>query len=67
MDIVTFASPSAVKTWSEKVGTQFTAVVIGPTSAKAAQSQGFKNVVSEEGSKGVAAWADLIKTTAAAF
>lgn len=42
-------------------------MVIGPSSAKAALSHGFRNVVSTEGSKGVAAWADLIKTTAAAF
>ena len=36
MDIVTFASPSAAKTWSEEVGTDFTTAVIGPTSAEAA-------------------------------
>lgn len=41
VQIVTFASPSAVKIWSEKVGTDFTAVAIGPTSAKAATTQGF--------------------------
>ena len=61
MDIVTFASPSSVKIWSEKVGTAFTAVVIGPSSAKAANSAGFERVVSPEGSKGLGAWAEAIK------
>jgi uroporphyrinogen-III synthase len=45
VQIVTFASPSAVKIWSEKVGTDFTAIVIGPTSAKAATTQGFSRYV----------------------
>jgi uroporphyrinogen-III synthase len=67
IDIVTFASPSAVRTWSEKVGTDFTAVVIGPTSAKEAVKQGFKWVVSPEGSKGIGAWAEKIKIAAADF
>lgn len=62
VDIVTFASPSAVKIWSEKVGTAFTAVVIGPSSAKAATTCGFEKVISPEGSKGVGAWADTIKS-----
>ena len=65
VDIVTFASPSAVKIWADKVGTDFTAVVIGPTSAKAATSVGFKKVFAPEGSKGVEAWADLVKKVAA--
>ena len=63
VDIVTFASPSAVKIWSEKVGTAFTAVVIGPSSAKAASTCGFERVVSPVGSKGERAWADTIKST----
>lgn len=62
VDIVTFASPSAVKIWSEKVGTKFTAVVIGPSSAKAANTCGYQRVVSPEGSKGLGAWADTIKS-----
>lgn len=61
MDIVTFASPSAVKIWSEKVGTNYIAVVIGPSSAKAATSLGFTRIVSPEGSKGIQAWADTVK------
>ena len=62
VDIVTFASPSAVKIWSEKVGNQFTAVVIGPSSAKAATTCGFQKVISPEGSKGIGAWAESIKS-----
>jgi uroporphyrinogen-III synthase len=65
VDIVTFASPSAVKMWAAKVGTDAAAVVIGPTSAKAATSQGFKRVFAPEGSKGVEAWADVVKKVAA--
>ena len=67
MDIVTFASPSAVKIWAEKVGTDFVAVVIGPSSAKAAISQNFKLTVSPEGSKGIGAWAEKIIQTAVEF
>jgi uroporphyrinogen-III synthase len=67
VDIVTFASPSAVKTWAERVGTNFIAVVIGPTSARAAEKLGFVKVLCPEGSKGVEAWADLIKTAAKEF
>ena len=62
VDIVTFASPSAVKIWSGKVGNQFTAVVIGPSSAKAATTCGFQKVISPEGSKGLGAWAETIKS-----
>ena len=60
IDIVTFASPSAVKIWNEKVGNEFIAVAIGPTSHNAAQKLGFKAVFSPDGSKGVDAWAKLI-------
>lgn len=67
IDIVTFASPSAVRIWSEKVGTDFTAVVIGPTSAKEAMKQGFRGVISPEGSKGIGAWAEKIKIAVADF
>lgn len=57
-EIVTFASPSAVRTWSSRCGNSFVAVTIGPTSAKAASS--FKQVISPNGSKGIEAWAELI-------
>lgn len=67
MDIVTFASPSAVKIWAEKIGTNFIAVVIGPSSAKAAISQNFRLTVFPEGSKGIGAWADQIIQTATEF
>jgi len=61
VDIVTFGSPSAVKTWAAKVGTEFTAVVIGPTSAKAATTAGYTRVIAPEGgSKGIEAWADTV-------
>jgi uroporphyrinogen-III synthase len=57
-DIVAFASPSAVRTWQSRCGTNFVAVTIGPTSAKAAAQ--FKEVISPEGSKGIEAWANII-------
>lgn len=60
-DIVTFASPSAVRTWAERVGTNTVAVAIGPTSEKVATGLGFTQVHSpEEGSKGLEPWAKLI-------
>lgn len=65
VDIVTIGSPSAAKTWAERVGTDFIAVVIGPTSARAAEKLGFKQVLCPEGSKGIEAWADLVKKAAA--
>jgi len=63
MDVVAFASPSAVRTWAERVGTDFAAVVIGPSSAKAAEELYFKQVISPRDSKGLHAWADLIRAT----
>lgn len=62
-DVVTFASPSTVKVWAERVGTSTKAVVIGPTSAKACRSAGWKeeDISSPEGSKGIEAWAALVK------
>ena len=66
-DIVTFASPSTVKVWAERVGTATRAVVIGPTSAKACRSAGWKeeDISSPEGSKskGIEVWADLVLKT----
>jgi uroporphyrinogen-III synthase len=68
MDIITFASPSAVRVWAKYVGTEFTAVTIGPTSHNAAIKAGFKNVISPEaGSKGIEAWAETIKKVAEEF
>ena len=61
---MTFASPSAVKVWSERVGVDCIAVVIGPTSARAAEKAGFKSVVAPVGSKGVEAWDTLVRETA---
>ena len=60
---VTFASPSAVRAWKNNCGTDFVAITIGPTSAKAANSAGFKKVLAPENSKGLEAWADLIIQT----
>jgi uroporphyrinogen-III synthase len=67
VDIVTFASPSTVRSWSEKVGTDFCAITIGPTSARAAEKANFTQVVSPNGSKGLEAWAKLILSTAASL
>ena len=65
IDIVTFASPSAVKTWAERVGKHAIAVAIGPTSQKVAVNLGFERVYCpDEGSKGVEVWAELIKKVA---
>jgi len=64
VDIVTFASPSTIRVWAERVGVAATAVVIGPTSAKACKSAGFERIECPEGSKGIEAWADLIKSVA---
>lgn len=65
MDVVAFASPSAIRTWVERVGTSAIAVAIGPTSASAAKKAGFAKVYSPEvGSKGVGPWAALIEEVA---
>jgi uroporphyrinogen-III synthase len=68
VDIVTFASPSAVRTWSERVGTDAVAVVIGPTSKTAAEKAGYKRVYCPEGgSKGVEPWAALVEQVASSL
>lgn len=68
INIVTFASPSAIRTWAERVGTEQVAVTIGPTSEKVALKVGFPKVYSpEEGSKGIEPWADLIRKIATGF
>lgn len=49
IDIVTFASPSAVKVWAERIGTNNQSVAcIGETSAQAASNAGFKTVMFPE-------------------
>jgi uroporphyrinogen-III synthase len=65
VDIVAFASPSAVRTWQNRCGTSYVAVTIGPTTAKAAEK--FKEVISPKESKGIQAWADLIVKTVDEF
>lgn len=64
VDIVTFASPSAIKTWAQRCGSEITAVVIGPSSLAAAKKNGFMKVFSPEGSKGIEAWAATIREVA---
>jgi uroporphyrinogen-III synthase len=61
-DVVTFASPSAVKVWKDRVGTSVVVVVIGSTSYHAARNAGFQQVFSPSGaSKGVEPWAALTR------
>ena len=43
--LVTFGSPSAVRVWTERVGTAATAVCIGETTARAARDCGFATVI----------------------
>ena len=40
-------------------------MVIGPTSAKAAKSSGFEKIRAPQGSKGLEAWAELVKQVSA--
>ncbi len=48
VDIVTFSSPSAVEYWTKQVGSKTVAVVIGPTTERAAKMKGFKEIYSSE-------------------
>ncbi|KAI0564832.1 Uroporphyrinogen-III synthase HemD [Gracilaria domingensis] len=59
--IVTFASPSAVKSWVRNVGVQegVTVACIGETSAKAAREVGFKDVYFPE-SPGLEGWVNVV-------
>ncbi len=57
--VVSFGSPSAVRTWHERAGAAATAACIGETSAAEARSLGFARVVAPD-SPGVEAWADTI-------
>ena len=58
-EVVTFASPSAVRVWADRVGTGATAVCIGETSADEARRLGFERVHCPE-QPGVATWADAV-------
>ena len=44
-DVVALASPSAAEVWASRVGVNFIAVPIGPTSEEAARKLGFRKVV----------------------
>lgn len=57
--VVTFASPSAVRIWAERVGVGAAALCIGETSAKEARALGFADVRCPE-APGVESWADTI-------
>lgn len=48
VDIVTFFSPSAVKFWADRVGADFRAVTLGPTTTAAAQNLKFREIRSCE-------------------
>ena len=48
VDLVTFFSPSAVDIWAKRLGTNFTAIVIGPTTKEAALQKGFREVFSSD-------------------
>jgi uroporphyrinogen-III synthase len=54
--VVTFASPSAVRVWAERVGTTAAAVCIGETSAAQARECGFERVFAPD-KPGVESWA----------
>ncbi|KAL1504403.1 hypothetical protein AB1Y20_010809 [Prymnesium parvum] len=58
-EVVTFASPSAVRVWAERVGTKAVAVCIGGTSADEARRLGFADVRCPS-SPGVEAWAQEV-------
>ena len=57
--VVTFASPSAVRVWAERAGTDAAAVCIGETSAAECRRVGFEEVRCPD-SPGVESWADAI-------
>lgn len=57
--VVTFASPSAVRVWAERVGTDAVAVCIGETSAAEATKVGFGHVRYPD-APGLEAWADEV-------
>ena len=57
--VVTFASPSSVRVWAERVGTGAAAICIGETSAAEARRVGFTHVRCPE-APGVESWADTV-------
>mmetsp|Transcript_38129 Transcript_38129/g.64926 ORF Transcript_38129/g.64926 Transcript_38129/m.64926 type:complete len:283 (-) Transcript_38129:189-1037(-) len=57
--VVTFASPSAVKVWTERVGTDTPAACIGETSAAASEKAGFSCVEFPE-KPGMDGWATSV-------
>lgn len=60
VDIVTFASPSAVNVWVQRVGNALPAVCIGETSAVAAKKAGFRHVHAPE-NPGLEAWMNTLE------
>jgi uroporphyrinogen-III synthase len=58
--VVTLASPSAVKTWAERVGTQQSAACIGETSASACREVGFQKIYWPE-SPGMDGWVKSVQ------
>jgi uroporphyrinogen-III synthase len=58
--VVTLASPSAVKTWAERVGTQQSAACIGETSAAACREAGFQKIYWPE-SPGMDGWVKSVQ------
>lgn len=50
VEIIAFASPSAVNAWVKQVGNRGTAVVIGQTTCVAAANAGFQHIIRENSS-----------------
>lgn len=61
--IVTLASPSAVKTWAERVGVSQIAACIGETSAEACREAGFAKVFWPE-KPGMPGWVEAVDDAA---
>jgi len=57
--VVTFASPSAVRTWAERAGVNAAAICIGETSAAECRRVGFAEVRCPD-KPGVGSWADAV-------
>eukprot|EP00960_Hanusia_phi_P000764 21130-Hanusia_phi.AAC.4 len=57
--VIALASPSAVKTWAERLGTKQYAACIGETSAAACKELGFEHVFWPE-SPGILGWAQAV-------
>jgi uroporphyrinogen-III synthase len=58
--VVTFASPSAVKVWAERVGTALPVACIGLTSGAAAAKRGFARV-DYPAEPGIGGWAASVR------